>query len=318
MSGQLNNNMSALHFSKTPRDWDTALDYAERAMQRDPDYPYSYSQLGECYLSKGQIDRAILYFKKAADLTSGPTKVGLAQGILASLYVDIGDFDSAVNLIRRMRDLEPNYFEAINSEIHLHLARGDFSAVRGIVHGLLSENLAQDWKTSLMAAYETVIGDIDHAEDIYSYLETAAESPGINVGAGLYRYNELSWGNLGAVNLARLRSRNGDAVAAEELLSKAREFIGSDVTHIKMWFDGSALYVLAQISAIEGNDEVAMDNFRKAVASGWIRPWYGRIDPNMSNLREDPEFMQILEDLDAKLLEMRASPKVLASSAPAK
>jgi hypothetical protein len=168
-----------------------------------------------------------------------------------------------------------------------------------------------------MAAYESFIGDTDHAEDIYSYLETAPESPGF-YGGGLYRYNELGWGNLGAVNLAHLRSRNGDTLAAQEMLSEAREFIGSDRTHIEVWFDGNVSYVLAQISAIEGNNDAALEHFRQAVESGWIRPWFGRIDPIMADLRKDARYLQILDDLEVKLLEMRESPKMLAANGSVK
>ncbi len=74
--------------------------------------------------------------------------------------------------------------------------------------------------------------------------------------------------------------------------------------------------ILAQISAIEGNNEAAMNYFRKAVDAGWIRPWFARIDPIMADLRKDEGYLQILEDLEARLLEMREHPKMLASSQP--
>ena len=165
-----------------------------------------------------------------------------------------------------------------------------------------------------MAAYETFIGDMDHAEDIYSYLAAAPESPNLNGGGNLYRYNELGWGTLGAVNFAHLRSLNGDTLAAQKLLNKAREFIASDSTHVEVWFDGSVSYVLAQIAAIEGNNETAMEYFREAVDAGWIRPWFGRIDPIMEDLREEPEFMQILVELEERLLEMRQNTSALAAN----
>lgn len=316
ISGQLNNVMGTLHYSMKPRDWALAWKYFERAMRHDPDHPYSYNNVGNHFNSTGQLDRAIPYFKKVDELTAGPTKVGLAAENLALLYVDIGDYDSAAQVIRRTRELEPQHFAATNSEIQLLLARGDFSTARDIVHSWRSENLSDTFRISLMAAYESFIGDADHAEDLYSYLESAKEFPSQYRGGNLYRYNELGWGTLGAVNLAHLRKGKGNTLAAQELLSKAREFIESENTHKFVWFDGSVFYVLAQISAIEGNDEVALDYFRSAVARGWIKPWFGRIDPIMADLRKDARFMQILEDLEDKLLKIRANPPMLISSEP--
>ena len=114
-----------------------------------------------------------------------------------------------------------------------------------------------------------------------------------------------------AVNLAYLHSSNGDIRAARELLVKAREYIESNSEH---WYVVGKLYILAQIAAVEGNNDLAIENFRKAVDAGWTKAWFGQIDPIMTDLRKDGRYMQILEELEDKLLEMREHPKVLASN----
>ncbi len=117
---------------------------------------------------------------------------------------------------------------------------------------------------------------------------------------------------LGAVNLAYLHKSNGDTRAARELLVKAREYIESRGDHPAL--AGGIPYVHAQIAAIEGNSDAAIEYFRKAVDAGWTRAWVGRIDPIMADLRKDARYMQILEELEEKLLEMREHPKMLASN----
>jgi TolB-like protein/DNA-binding winged helix-turn-helix (wHTH) protein/Tfp pilus assembly protein PilF len=322
MSGELNTYMGHLQYLATGGDWDTAFKYWKRAMERDPDYRHSYKFVGLYYWWIGQLDQAIPYIRKAVDLSTGPTKASPYIGLLASIYVDIGDYESAAQLIRRTKELEPNHLGATNSEIHLQLARGDYSAARDIVHRMVPANIDDYSIMGLMAFYELVIGDIDHTEEIYARLEAAPEPSGLNAEANLYRGNELSWGMLGAVNLAYLHKSNRDIGAARELLVKAREYIESKSDY--PWSDhpwyvggrwgGGSLYVLAQIAAVEGNNDAAIEYFRKAVDAGWTKAWFGRIDPITADLRKDARYIQILGELEEKLLEMREHPQVLASN----
>ena len=80
------------------------------------------------------------------------------------------------------------------------------------------------------------------------------------------------------------------------------------------WNASRIPYILAQIAAIKGNNEVAMEHFREAVDAGWIRTWYTRIDPLMSDLRKDARFMQMLDDIDEKLSRMSVDEVVIVAS----
>jgi tetratricopeptide (TPR) repeat protein len=314
MSGELNTTMGRLQYDRSGWDWDSAFKYFERAMQRDPDYSGSYNAVGLHYYATGQLDQAIPYIRKLIDLKDRPiTKVGGSHVVLADIYVNIGDYDSAANLIREMREIESDHRGATKVEIHLQLARRNFSAARGLVHSALSKHIGIDGVMSLMAFYEMVIGDTIHAEEIYTHL--AAESAIANsLGEViLYTSSELGSGMMGAVNLAHLHNRNGDTLAAHELLVKAREYIES---RDHPWFVHGIAYVHAQIAAIEGNNDAAIEYVREAVEAGWTKAWFGRIDPIMADLRKDARYTQILEELEEKLLEMREHPKMLASNEP--
>jgi TolB-like protein/Tfp pilus assembly protein PilF len=324
MSGELNTYMGHLQYLAAGGDSDTAFKYWKRAMERDPDYRHSYKFVGLYYWSIGQLDQAIPYIRKAVDLSTGPTKASPYIGLLASTYVDIGDYESAAQVIRRTKELEPNHLGATNREIQLQLALGDYSAARDIVHRTVPANIDDYLIMGLMAFYELVIGDIDHTEEIYARLEAAPEPSDLNAEANLYRGNELSWGMLGAVNLAYLHKSNGDAGAARELLVKAREYIESKSDY--PWSDhpwyvggrwgGGSLYVLAQIAAVEGNNDAAIEYFRKAVNAGWTKAWFGRIDPIMADQRKDARYIKMLDELENKLLKMREQLKMLASNEP--
>ena len=324
-SGVLNDWMGRYYNTMDHRHWDIAFDYFKRAMELDPDYRAPYRTVGLYYFSTGQLDQAIPYFSKVVDLTTGPTKAGLYTGLLASTYVDIGDYAAAKHVIRRAKELEPHLFDVVNSEIQLQLALRDFSAARDIVHGLLPTYIDKHVETSLMAFYEMVIGDKDHAQEIYTRLGLAPEAADIYGNVYLYRSNELGWGMLGAVNLAYLHKNNGNTRTAQQLIGKARDYIESMSDHpLHMGgidsdyplYVGGIAYVLAQIAAVEGNTEAAIDHVREAVESGWTKAWFGRVDPIMADLRKDARYTQMLDELEVKLLEMREHRRMLASIEP--
>ena len=314
MSGRLNNWMGNYHNTMPHRDWDMAFKYYKLAMERDPDYRSSYRNIGFYYRSTGKLDQAIPYFRKIVDLTTGVTRAGLNIELLALTYIDIGDYTSAAQVIRQTKELEPDHVGATNSDIQLQLARGDITAARDIIHRTLPANIDDDSMLSLVAFYETVIGDLDHAKESYARVAATPGLSGNHHGVNLYRGAHLSWGMLGAVNLAFLQKNSGDTRAAQELLGQAREFIESMGDH--HWQVGGSRYVLAQIAAIEGNHDAAIEYVREAVEAGWTKAWFGRIDPIMADLHKDARYLQILQDLEGKLLKMREHPKMLVSNKP--
>lgn len=268
MSGELNMAMGQAEWMRTGWNWDSAFKYFERAMQRDPAHPGFYRTVGLYYYYTGQLDRAIRHINKFIDLTEPtdkPIKVSGSHVALADMYVDIGDYDSAAIIIREMREIEPDYFEVINAEIHLLLARRNFSAARSLVHSAASTQVGIDDVMSLLAFYEMVVGDTEHAEQIYAHLAAVPESPDMWGDVNLYRGTELSWGMLGAVNLAYLHNSDGEIEAARELLVEAREYMQPKNGP---YFVRGIPYVLAQIAAVEGKNDAAIEYFRKAVDVG--------------------------------------------------
>ena len=173
-----------------------------------------------------------------------------------------------------------------------------------------------DLGMGLLAFYEMIWGDVSHAKEIYSRLLAAPGNPpyAADFRPGdqtLYWRGTLQWGMLGAVNLAHLNTINGDTASAKDLLQNARAYL--QIRNHRSVRNGRH-YVRAQIAAVEGDHNTAIDSFRKAVDGGWPKAWVARIDPIMAELRKDARFMQILEELEAKLLNMRENPMTLASS----
>ena len=318
MSGEISTKMGNVQYALSGWDWGSAFNYYQQAMENDPDYPLSYHTVGMYYSSIGQLDRALPYAKKYYSLNEDPRWAGW---FLTSLYRDLGDYDSAMNLVRRMQDVYPEGFLSATLDIHVKLARGEFSTAREVIHNTLSMHFDNDMVTGVMAIFELTVGDTAHAEDIYAHLAAAPGTPNFIDEVNLYRVGTLGFGTLGAINLAYLHRRNGEPLAADELLRKARDFIESK-KNTTFLFPGYAnplyapgiAYATAQIAAVEGNKEIAVNRFREAVDAGWSKAWFARIDPIMADLREDPRFVDILEDLEERLSKMRQNEIVLAEN----
>jgi hypothetical protein len=69
--------------------------------------------------------------------------------------------------------------------------------------------------------------------------------------------------------------------------------------------------VKARIFALQGNQEAALAELRRAIAAGWRRRWFFhmRDDPAFDSLRGNPEFAALIDDLQSyasqQLLQVR-------------
>ncbi len=94
-------------YSRVYKNYDTAIYYFNKTLEREPDDPMTYFNLGTTYEGKKEYSRAIEYLKKSLSLDS--TSVS-ARSRLANIYYGLGEFKDAVRLnqdIMRMAPKEP-------------------------------------------------------------------------------------------------------------------------------------------------------------------------------------------------------------------
>ena len=68
-------------------------------------------------------------------------------------------------------------------------------------------------------------------------------------------------------------------------------------------------YRLAAVEASLNMPEAALDHLRRAAASGWTDDRSLRLDPRFDSLRGNLAFQAIIDDLSAKVAEMRSKQK---------
>ncbi len=306
MSGQLNNRMALHILQNGDGDWNRAYAYFQRAMSRQPDYPYPYGEVAYYLYRMGQLEEAIHYASTAHELTVGSRRIDNSAYLLVSILIDIGDYALADKMLDEMKAIEAEYAGVTTLEIQLQIARQDLEQASTLAHRAISENLHDDSVVSLLATYEMLIGHIDHARQLYADLGAMPE--GIQPGAdtGLYQSSDLLWGALGAVNLAYLEKSAGESEATSSLISNALQFIESVKTdYPALEINGSVAYVLGQIAALNGDNDAAIDHLRQAVDDGWRQTWFARLDPIMAEAIKDRRFGKILGEVDASLAETR-------------
>jgi tetratricopeptide (TPR) repeat protein len=91
-------------YSRVYKNFDTAVYYFNKTLEREPDDPMTYFNLGMTYEGKKDYIRAIEFLKKSLDLDS--TSVN-ARSRLANIYYRLGEFKDAVSLNQEIMRMNP-------------------------------------------------------------------------------------------------------------------------------------------------------------------------------------------------------------------
>jgi tetratricopeptide (TPR) repeat protein len=127
-----------------------AMQYLSQAFHRRPDFPEAHNALGICYLTRGEMDKAVAEFSEAIKLKPDYAS---AHNNLATVFGNLGRLDDAVSEFSQAVRLDPSYTDA-HENLGILLARQGksndaiehFAAVLRINPG---DDLAKEWLTRL-------------------------------------------------------------------------------------------------------------------------------------------------------------------------
>ncbi|MFA5932496.1 MAG: tetratricopeptide repeat protein [Microgenomates group bacterium] len=89
-------------------DWKDAITLWQKDIQTNPNNAYAYFQLGEAYVSNGEIDKAIFSYQKAFDINP---HFAVAIASKARTYQQIGDKEKAIENYKLAVKADPNFWE---------------------------------------------------------------------------------------------------------------------------------------------------------------------------------------------------------------
>ena len=276
---------------------EVAQEYWYKAIEVEPEYWGSYRESAKNLIAAGKPDNAVLLINRYMDQV-GDDIYWNAPVILIWCYRALNDLDTADLWLDRLTASGASASRVNHERALAFIARHDYESTSKLLHSWVSKALDDPRQLDHIAWYEMIIGHDAHALRLYDRIENMPTEPAQLLG-NLFNEGRLPFGHLPAVNAANLYLKAGQIDRARDLLDQSGKFVTSWVDDHR--YRSGALYVLASIHAIEGNEQAALMEMQRAIDAGWVRPWLMSQDPNLAVLRENPEFHRLIDELDAQL-----------------
>jgi len=241
----------------------------------------------------GRLDEAYGWYAKVREL-GGDT--GLSGNIDMGVMVDLGDLQRAGDLLDRYPETHPFYPFALGLR---RLIDEDYSAAAEGFTRIIDESLFPERYVFHFASNSAVLaGDLQTAK---KYVLAADPILGGDTAARVDRAAAQN-----AVKLAYIYQREGRNSEASRLLMETLNVI-RDLP--RLGTHGFGIRDV-QIYALLGRREDAIAAFRDALDAGYrgsilFDGWPLAVDPYLDSIREEPRFIQMLDELDTYLVVMR-------------
>jgi tetratricopeptide (TPR) repeat protein len=234
----------------------------------------------------GRPDQALSWYELASQVTLGP---GDADSVIGDCWTRLADDEQAERAYARAIELRPNSSEGIVGMAHLRLLAGKFEAAREICH---SSPGARGDLPEIAAQIEFFDRKFDVALELYRNLHKANPN-----GGGAF-YGAMTYCSAAG----RAKQALGELSEAKRILEDclARERANME----REPENPDAAYRVAAVEASLGMTEASLSHLKKAVALGWVDYRSLNLDPRFDLLR-GPEFQTILDELSAKVADMR-------------
>jgi len=258
--------------------WRKALEAYQKAVEANPNSALACGALAECYYNIGEFDKAFLFSKK--EIALSPAEAFPCYH-LGYTYYGLDDPVRAEEWYKKALELQPDLDVAHIGLINLFLDLGEYNkAIEQSQTGLSKfPSSPSAWIMESAALAELFSGHYEKAQEYYQKIGAQPIELGyIYWKAG--RKDEAS--ELFQTNLDRLQKR----------LEQGDE--GND-TRLSM----------AAIYAVQGDKEEALKWLQKAIDAGWRDYRYISRYPLLENIRDDERFKRSIDDLKAKIAEMR-------------
>jgi TolB-like protein/Tfp pilus assembly protein PilF len=257
------------------------------------DWPTVYRYVAVHLWGLGRLDEAYAWYEKAIELGSEP---GLSGNIDVGVLIDLGELERAKHLLRRFP--ESDQYSPLAEGLR-ELLDANYAPAAEIFSRTIEENLLPEKFLYDVASDSALLaGDLETAK---KYALAASPRLGGDTAARVDRSATRH-----AVKLAYIYQREGRSGEASRLLSEALDVI-RDLP--RLGTHGFGIRDV-QIYALLGRREDAIAAFRDALDAGYrgsvlFDGWPLAIDPYLDGIRDDPRFVQMVDELDDYLVVMR-------------
>ena len=247
--------------------------------------------IGQTLAMLGRPEQALNWYTLRSNSTRTPGEV---DGLVGDCWAKLGDDEQAVGAYKRASEYRPDYGEGAVGISRVRLLQGDFAGAREILRsGPWNRNERAD-TDQIAAQIEFFARDFPAAEQLYFKLATSnADGGGSFYGAVTYQSA-----------LGRAKQALGDNTGARALLEVCLKKETADLDRAPA--NPEAAYRLAAVEASLDMPEAALGHLARATTSGWIDFRSLKLDPRFDSLRGNPAFETIVNDLSARVADMRS------------
>ena len=280
---------------------DKALELYARIRQLDPSSPYGIGPVAGVYLGIGNLVEGTKWLFKA--ISSDPEDSDLSNWV-ARTYTDLGDFDRArqwLSWAEQSQNLNPM---TLTNRAIFEVFEGNTDAAMELGRQTLVNHTVDRWGSETTAVRAVLIGAFNqgranNALQLFRQIqpELFEAVPVINGGNALQ-----------AVDAAHLLQLAGQNELASTLLQAVLAAYDVPYAISDTW----VLTAKAQALALLGEKQAALNELRQQVDNGWrtLWRWETEFNPNFESLRDEPEFLAIIEflstDMARQLKDVRA------------
>ena len=271
-----------------------AFESIRKAVELDPNNSVASGNLGSAYGSRGQLDLALHWMRRSAILSPADA---FPYFQISSIYMELGDFAKAESELNRSLQLQPDF-------VWVHLGLSELFVVlekpeeaRKHIQKALSLDPESVHPLLYAAQVELYEGNYDKAKDFYQKASVlTARRP------------------VARTELAYCLLKTGEAKNANEILDQSLQFYRKQIAEGRIY--PQTHYGLAEIHAIQGNKAEAYESLQQAIRAGYVRYYWMMKNPLIENLRQDTQFQTMMNQLKARINEMRKKAEQDESAQP--
>jgi len=279
--------------------FEDALAGCKRIIEIDPDFPRAYTIMADLYWEVfAQLDEGVRWLHKANELDPGNPDHARWLGMI---YLDLGDTIAGEYWMREVKRLAPSQYDSQWSEVYLALYTMESEEIVDLAEELLEVSPDNWLALRLLRNADAAAGRGTVALERYRAVRPEffdREDPDVNA---------TNWG--WAIEIANILAKTGKRELADTLLNKALVLIED---RPRLGYDGFGISD-AEIYALMGDKERALDAFATAVEAGWRIGWWVRteLNDNLAILHDDPRYQAIVAGIQSQMAEQLASVRAM-------
>jgi TolB-like protein/cytochrome c-type biogenesis protein CcmH/NrfG len=274
--------------------FEDVLAQCQRIIEIDPDYPRTYTIMGDLYWEVfAQLDESVRWLHRAVELDPGNPDHARWLGMV---YLDLGDLVAGEYWMREAMRLAPTQSDSIWAAVHLARYRNDSEEIIAAAKELLGV-----WPNNLLSLVLLRDYDYQAGRGDAAFQRFRAAQPDL-FDAADPKVNANTWQF--AIEIANILTKVGQRERADILLNEALLVIEAMP---RLGYRGFGISDV-EIYALLGDKEKALSTFATAVEEGWRFSWRINTETNynLNSLHDDPRYQAIVLDIQTKMAKQLA------------